>query len=550
MRVGEFEERSVTWWPKLGWLDAVCLGLMTALLMGLCVARSRTRLFWSDETFGFTLLRDPSLARTLHGWWEGADSGGILYYLLGHVWFRLFGATPLSLRLFSTTAFAIAIGVIWVMARRFFAVPVLAMSTALAFFLPSYVLWQEINGRFYGLFLAFAACAVACTMYAVERRQLSRVALVLTCGAHACLIGSHILGLVYSVGLLGALLAWDVSRRRLRPALYGAVVVAWLLVFPISYHSIHATAAIAQGTFWPVRPRWRDLVLGLFAYSHKLVLVAMVLLVAGAGRGWWRSRAAKRPEAPTTAVSQWPIAVALGGLFLAQATLFAKSRAGLSVYADRYLLPLEIAVVLLFGEGLTRALGPLLVRRLSRPLPSMVISVVAIGALFAEGVHVDTYRELYAGLGYPAHVEGLLPPGQNVVVTFLPSFMLLRLFDPVHHYIFATDWAYDGKMPGDFSGQRLLENVSRGGFAKNSVLDCPEVVRELPEFTLLAEPGRLAWLRSEFGRHGEFEVTELGSSAEWYPITIWRVRRLQPNATCASVRDPNWGTERPVSSNP
>ena len=519
------------WWPELGWLDWLSLALISVLLLALCVVRSRSRLFWSDETFGFTVLRDPVLAHTLHGWWEGSDSGGLLYYLIGHVWFRVFGASPLVLRLFSTTCFLVAMTTIWAMARRVYVVPVVAIATALTFFVPAYLMWQGVNGRFYGLFLASAAFAAACTMAAVERRGRSRLLVLLTGCAHAWLIGSHILGLVYSAGLLAALVISDLHEGRRRLSLYGGVVLAWMVMVPLSYHSIRATATIAQGVFWPVRPHFRDLIFGFFAYNHKLVLLAALLLLAAVIRRLAGSVDDQASQPSSHA--RHALLVVGGGLVLAQLAIFAKSRIGLSVYTDRYLLPLTIAMVLVFCEGLTRAMGASLVRRSTRPLPAVLVTLAATGVLFAMGVRSDSYAQLYAGLDYPSRVEKILPPGRDVVVTYVPTFMLLRLFDPTHHYIFATDWSYDGAKAGaDLSGQRMMENVERGGFAPHEVLDLPVIVQELPEFSLLAEPDRLPWLQDRFLRSGDFEVTRVGGLADWYPMTVWRIRCLHPETGC------------------
>lgn len=519
------------WWPELGWPDWLSLDSISVLLLTLCVVCSRPRLFWSDETFGFTVLRDPSLAHTLRGWWEGADGGGLLYYLTGHVWFRVFGASPLVLRLLSTTSFLAAIVVLWVMARRFFVLPVVAVAVGLVFFLPSYVLWQETNGRFYGLFLASASVTAACTMYAADLRSRSRVLVWLTFGAHACLVGSHILGLIYSGGLLAALVLSDLIDHRRRLMLYASVPAAWLVVLPLSFHAIRAATMVAQGVFWPTRPLWRDLLLGFFAYSHKLIAIAAALLILATAR-LMRGTATEGAAAPGRRPYR-PIAVVVAGLVFAQLALFTKSRIGLSIYSDRYLLPLVIALVLLFCIGLTRMLGPAMIERLSRPFPSLAIALVCLVSLFAVGAHTDTYNLLYPGVDYPQHIERLLPPGRDVVVTLVPTFMLLRLVDPNHNYIFATDWSYDGAKAGsDLSGQRMMENVERGGFAPHEVLDAPEIVRETPEFTLLAEPGRLPWLRDRFEQNAEFEVTPLGTLSDWYPMTVWHIRCLHPATGC------------------
>ena len=78
----------------------------------------------------------------------------------------------------------------------------------------------------------------------------------------------------------------------------------------------------------------------------------------------------------------------------------------------------------------------------------------------------------------------------------------------------------------------MMENVERGGFAPHEVLDLPAIVQELPESSLLAEPDRLPWLQDRFLRSGDFEVTQVGSLPEWYPMIVWRIRCLHAVTGC------------------
>ncbi len=518
------------------WLDWAGLLLLTALTLVLCVSRSRTRLLWSDETFSFTLLREGNLLHALRGWWAGADGGGVFYYVLGAGWFRLFGATPLSLRLFTTAAFAGAVALIWRAARRFYPTPIVALAIATVAFLPRVMAWQIYNGRFYGFFFFAAAWTSSVFLRTMSRDRIGRGDLLETGLSHLCLVGSHVLGVLYSGSLLVGMVVTDrLSGRRPRWALYGSAVVAWALV-PISFHAIRATTGIAKGVFWTKKPHLADLPMGFFSYSRTLLGLALLLAAAAAMVAVVQRR--RLGGWTETGLAGWrqrlPVATLIGALLTTQLTLFVISQRGLSLYADRYLIPLAIAAMLLLAELMTQVwegAGSSLLP--GRTTAAAVVTVLAVVLCWRRAFTTDPYASLYPGPGVPAEVSAALPPGDPVVVTLVPVFTMNRLFDPAHHYIFVTDWAYDldpARPPMDASGQRLLENWRAGGFAADSILDLPEVVRQNREFTLVAEDGRTPWVESRFGHTPKFELRHIGALRTWYPMEIWHVHRTDARA--------------------
>ena len=139
-------------------LDWLLILLLGSFLLANCVVHSQHRLLWSDELLAARITGDtfPSMVR---GWWWGADGGPPLFYLGGWLLQHLFGHAELSLRLFSAAGMGIAATLLWAAARRYAGTLPVAVAVATCFLLPSYVRWQEVNGRFYGLFFATAALA-------------------------------------------------------------------------------------------------------------------------------------------------------------------------------------------------------------------------------------------------------------------------------------------------------------------------------------------------------------------------------------------------------
>ncbi len=529
-----------TTWSTFAWGDGLCLFVIGLILCTLCIVRSRTRLLWSDEILSRLTLGAPDLRSSLQGWYYGADGGGVLYYLLGHLWLWLFGASRLTLRLFSTAGFFTAIVLIWTIARRFYPLVVVACCVGMVFFLPSSTVWQEFNGRFYGLFLASAAFASVMFLRTWGRIEVSRRDLLLTGCAQACLIGSHVLGLVYSASMLAVLLGTDCYRRHLRWYLEFAVLSGWLVV-PISLHAIRATSGVAKGVFWTTRPHLRDLGLGLFGYSNGLLRIAGLLWAAALLQTWLaRKREPRIDRSEIGPGAHAPVYALICSILLGQVLLFVKSRSDISIYADRYLLPLAIAATFLLAEGMTFAFGGRAIAYLQRTGATLVVSLLFLLFLSVHAFRSDPHSDLYPTPGFPTRMERMLPPDHDVVVLQIPQFLTMRLYDPTHRYIFLTDWQYLNTLQGaDLSGERLVGNVARAGYAPGGVMDCPEFTQSVHQFTILVDPSHLDWFKQRLLAGEGFAAKQMGENSEWWPMSIWSVRQLQPNASCG-IRQANY----------
>ncbi len=72
------------------------------------------------------LLRDPSWHHMVQAWRAGADGGDFTFYLTGRAWLRVFGASEVSFRLYSSSCFALVFTVMWIAARKFYTTGVVA----------------------------------------------------------------------------------------------------------------------------------------------------------------------------------------------------------------------------------------------------------------------------------------------------------------------------------------------------------------------------------------------------------------------------------------
>ncbi len=507
--------------------DWLYLSLASLLLLLLCVVRSRGRLLWADESIGYTLFLSHSFHAVMRGWYFGADGGGPLYYSLGYLWFALVGLSVLTLRLFSTLGFIVALVFLWTSGRRYYSASIFAIAVSATLFLSRVTLWQAVNGRFYGLLLAATAFVVFCFLRA-ETIPSSPYLLGITALAHACLISSHVLGMVYSATLVLGLPALDLlKRRRLRPALYLAGLSGWVIL-PFCRHAIHATTSVARNVFWTTRPTVTDLIFGVASFNRVLLLLLLILplgviLLKGTSRG-----------RPAESESSWrsfprlPIIVVTGSILSAHLILYGKSQRGLSIYSDRYLLPVSLATIFLLAEGMTRLSAALASKTSWRNPPVIPTILMATLVTAARAFTNAPYSELYPDPAMPARFASQLPPQRQVVVTESPTFIFLRLYEPDHQYVFISDRVYDcdpSQANVDVAGQYLLANWRRAGIAPSSILDYAELPQLNSDFTLLVDPMHDAWVQTRLVGNPALTLTRVGVLREFYTLTIWQVHR-------------------------
>jgi hypothetical protein len=267
----------------LGPLDYLLLLLVSALLLGTCVLNSRGHLMWPDEIYTHELTVGRSMPNMIAAWSKGVDGGGILYYLACRLWLDVVGFSELKLRLFSSLGLITALVVLWTSARRYFSVVPVAFAATLVYFTALSVIWQNFNGRFYGMYLAAASLAAAAFLYTANKKTLTATDLTCVFLAHTLLVGTQVLGVLFSGGIILAMIAFDRLNRRFRPRLYLAATASWLFLV-ITLHGVLALSAIAKGHFWTLKPAFRNLTAPDFGFNpvakqcfEGLLLVAIIL---------------------------------------------------------------------------------------------------------------------------------------------------------------------------------------------------------------------------------------------------------------------------------
>lgn len=209
----------------------------------LCFYYSSHDVMWLDEFFAWNILSDHSLSHAIDSWQHGADSGGILYYVVGWLLLQITGPHVLVMRFFSAIALWAASFLYWKLLSRSFS-PLSALFGVSLIWCSHELVSRVAEVRFYGFYILMAVVATYATLIAVSR-PLSRPKVFLVCFcAHIGLLSSHIMGVVYSGAILVALLVGKRSKATLTAAC--GIVSTWplLLLFrsAIYYGSGNATS--------------------------------------------------------------------------------------------------------------------------------------------------------------------------------------------------------------------------------------------------------------------------------------------------------------------
>ena len=508
------------------------VAVLTVALFGICLyclLVSRYRILWSDELFGWELVRDPSWRHMLRAWQLGADGGGISFYVLCRLWLGLFGHTKLAFRGFSAAGVFLAFATMWALLRRFYRPEIVAITLFTVWLGSRTILWQIVQTRFYGLLLASSALAfLAALPGGVQRGEdetnpTTHLQLLAAFGANFLLVSTHPLGLAYSAALLLAFVLVDGSRKRLRFRLYVAVLCSWSVLL-FSMTAIKNSAAVGKPWFWTIKPTLLDLQ-ALYEPLFWPTLPKLVLLVFAVALLWPGER---RKMAQAVRQRRY---VLLPGLFLAlvPVVVWVLSRRGTSYFVDRYLISFTLGIAVLMAEALTQALP----RELSwrRPFP-LVLTLVAVLLYKAgwDGLH-QFPRDLFVPpFDFTGDLALLLPRGEPVLIPRVDVFDLMAYYRdaPDLPILFPTDlqMAEEPESPrGLVSGVNEMLNWRKAGYYSSQIVDSAQFLATAQEF-IVVNDASIPWMQQRLGNNPHWKLTKLGDFAHGYwSATIWRVTR-------------------------
>ncbi|MGI4853038.1 MAG: hypothetical protein ACRYF4_03195 [Janthinobacterium lividum] len=229
--------------------------LFSALYFGgISLYLSSHRLMWADEFTGFFVMTDPSWRHAYQSWSRAADSGGPLFYLLGHSLVSVFGPHPYVLRLFSAACLWMA-AVLWfeVLRRKLSTLPALT-ACGLVWLCNSLFVDHLGQVRYYGLLVLATAVAAILMIWVEDHAPRAIVCFLLMYAGSSFLITSHMLGVVFSSFVVAAMLFSRLPRTKKAAAIAGALA-SWSLIL-LFRTAIHAGSAAYT---WVQMPHATDL---------------------------------------------------------------------------------------------------------------------------------------------------------------------------------------------------------------------------------------------------------------------------------------------------
>ena len=193
---------------------------------------------------------------------------------------QIFGAGELPLRLFSSIGICTALLLTWHLLRRLFGNWPAAVAVTICFLSSHTIRYQNMEGRFYGLFLAEIAAAVSLAVFTSTQRPVRWRWLIAIAVVHAMLVTTHYFGFIYSGAILTAM--FFSRRHELRQWIRcgAAVLVGWLAFIPclpMFFHHLEFNKPYG----WIERPTVADLTELLTTDLKSTLIAAAVVLGLG-----------------------------------------------------------------------------------------------------------------------------------------------------------------------------------------------------------------------------------------------------------------------------
>ena len=233
--------------------EMLLLSCSALFLIASCVLWSPHKQVWMDEVLTWKEASDRSLLHLYYAIQHGADGGQPLFYTTVWLWVKVFGGGILTLRLYSAIAMCAALLVTWRTIRRFYGLWATAFGVLAFWGTSNVVLDQNVEARFYGLYMLVIALTVNLYARLVDRREPTRLLLLAALFSQAALVLTHVLGLVYSALILLALFLFDAAKGRLWWKLYLFYAAGWLALL-VWLPAIRSSMAAGKPHGWIAMP--------------------------------------------------------------------------------------------------------------------------------------------------------------------------------------------------------------------------------------------------------------------------------------------------------
>ena len=490
-----------------------------------CVWINGKKPLWTDELTCVYLIQDHSLGHMLQALAGGADVVPPLYYLSAWTWARVAGVSGLSLRLHSWLWVSIGFALIWGVARRWYGYWPASVGCVAAFCLSRLVLYHNSEVRFYGFFLGVVAFGVWVFDRINESDHLTWRQGALIALAHACLIYSHVFGVLYSGCILLAWIVADAWHQRWRPAVYVAVVIGWLAFLPWLPIFRHQTGIFGFASWIPT-PTVNDL---LEAFGHKIYIPLALVLIGGVALLNGRQKRVKALRQQTSA-QEALFVLAVIFIVLVPVVVWFFSRQFKSVFWDRYMIPSTLgwAIVLSFiCEELGMGVGGTEESRPREVTGRLLLTALLVFPIFHALMHPRIPRP--DAERFPASLQGL-PIALQTPHVFLPRMYYLGASN---NYYYVLDWEAS-KDPRSDRGSNIDDQSvdgTRRYYPLPHVVSTAEFLALSPRF-LYFDQHMSAWLDIRIRESGQYKLTPIPRNTPGMYLVddgntqVWLVERI------------------------
>jgi hypothetical protein len=516
--------------PRITKWEYIVPVLAIGSLIVSCVIVSSKKYFWNDELQSYYLLGDHSFKHMMVAYSDKFTNVPPLYFVLGWLWARIFGAAELSLRLFTCLGMSVACLGVWVTLRRNYRFWPAAIGTLGVFCVSDLILAQNAEARMYGLFLAVCALGVLEFDVINRREHCSTTTLLLNALIHAAIVQTHLFGIIYSGVILCAFVIRDRFFKVFRMKVYLSIALSWLSLIP--YMPIFLRQADAgHPRAWIPIPKLDNLTASLIpSVSPFFSLVILLLLVISGVQ--FVSMVAVNPQYSQSSKQVFPelrteiSPVMLACLFLAVPVfVWIVSHNIKPLFIARYMIPSALSWSILVAYLCSRIwLGEaewVGVSRMLSALPLLALMVVLLMHPIIWAWSLP--KEQFPGVNDGKYGYGKLP----IVTPFSHDFMKRFHYSPERkRYFFVLDWeaALDPRS-GLFSPQeyKAMDALRRDypRVYRDHIVQLSDFLTRRDRFLVLADTNRPTctpqdfhcprWLEMRIENNPGYKVTALGA---------------------------------------
>jgi hypothetical protein len=485
----------------------------------LSVSRKR---FWVDEWLSYYLLNDSSFTHMLEANADLINASLPLYFMLGWLWAQALGTSELSLRLFTSLGFSSGFVMLWWTVRRAYGIWPAAVAVPVTVFANIELHLRNMEARFYGLYFAEIAAAIALFAYSARRTRTSVAFFVANALVHAALVTTHYFGFVYSGAVLLAYVLYNPRPRWGLALNVGSVFVGWLAFLPWIPAFLNQRALVGD-EFWVPNPDLPAL-FGSYdfmrAFGFTIAGLACAALVVEVLRNARRTVTVHEdhPDAGAAASRRALVCIAVAFLLVPVGTWF-YSQAGTSLFLRRYMFPTAISYTVLVAYVaalvLARARQGLFPGGTAKEDWGLrLVPNVLLALLVGQSVLVPLLNHT----NKPKLKDMVLPRPKLPVVVESPH----AYFNEFHHlrfkdsYYFLSDPEF-APLAANATTQKIMAALVRQYPASNCVL-AEEFLANHRRFLVVTSPDH-RWFELRLRANQEYECKQTAGNPSMYFVS-------------------------------